>query len=902
MVQIVSPPDAGNDATTSICSNADPQDLFLLLGANAQPGGTWSPALASGTGVFNPSVDVSGIYAYTVGNVAGCADDSATVSITVIPGPDAGQNGSITLCINSAPQDLFNALGGNPTPGGIWSPPMASGTGVFDPSVDTAGVYVYTLTGTSPCANDSAVVAVNINTIPDAGTDGSVSLCTSSAPQDLFNALGGTPMPGGTWSPALASGTGVFTPGVDPAGTYTYSVGGGFCTTATANVVVSVAQAPNAGALGMPLSATLCPDVTILDLNSLLNGSQDAGTWNDDDATGALSGNIFNATAVNPGIYHFTYTVPSNSPDCPPATATVTATVSPNAFAGVYDGAQPVCSSAGTIDLNDLLINEQPGGVWTDASNTPVANPISLSGYAAGTYVFTYTITNPCGSDSESAPLTILAGPSLGVSNITGTSAICQGNSLPILLTGMTDGTYTVTYDLSGANTASGLTAAITVTGGNATLTVPASALVNTGTTIISFTLIQNTATNCSASLANVQATLTVNPGSNLESANLSAANTCKGSDVIVIISGATGMPDGTYHFNYNIPGATPASGTTPDAAITVGSGQFTLPASLFPIAGNYTATITSIVATGNVCSNASEDAAVSFTVLPTPDVSGAQVAVASTCISFGTQVTISGAANLPDGDYVIDYILAGSNTAAASAQVTFAAGSGTFSIPAAQLANQGSTTLTILTLAPVSLLCGTAPNSFNVVTFDVVEPGTPSLLAQGNEFCGADHPTIATLSANITGGGNLVWYDAAAGGNVVTADTPLVNGTTYYATFSAGSGCESPVRLAVTVDLTKCNDILIPDGFSPNHDGINDAFEIVNLRDLYPKFHIEIYNRYGNILYKGNINTDDWDGTDHEGGLKMGNNVLPVGVYFYILEFNDGARQPVQGRVYLGR
>ena len=123
------------------------------------------------------------------------------------------------------------------------------------------------------------------------------------------------------------------------------------------------------------------------------------------------------------------------------------------------------------------------------------------------------------------------------------------------------------------------------------------------------------------------------------------------------------------------------------------------------------------------------------------------------------------------------------------------------------------------------------------------------------------------------------------------------------YAAISSGAGCESPVRLPVTVDTTVCPlDILIPDGFSPNGDNINDTFEIVNIRELYPQFRIEIYNRYGNILFKGNINTPDWDGTAQEGGLKVGDGVVPTGVYFYILEFNDGVRKPRQGRLYLSR
>ena len=109
-------------------------------------------------------------------------------------------------------------------------------------------------------------------------------------------------------------------------------------------------------------------------------------------------------------------------------------------------------------------------------------------------------------------------------------------------------------------------------------------------------------------------------------------------------------------------------------------------------------------------------------------------------------------------------------------------------------------------------------------------------------------------------------------------------------------------VRLPVTVDLNQCDAIEIPDGFSPNDDGNNDFFVIKNIRDRYPNFTIEIYNRYGNILYKGNRNIQDWDGTTTANGITIGNSVLPVGVYFYILEFNDGVRKSKQGRLYLSR
>src|SRR5690606_38589489 len=125
-VSIIQPPVAGNNANVSICSNEDPRDLFVLLGASAQTGGVWSPALASGTGIFDPSIDATGTYTYTIVGSSPCGADSAAVTVTVVPGPNAGQNGTLTLCSNSTPQNLFDALNGSPNTGGVWSPALAS--------------------------------------------------------------------------------------------------------------------------------------------------------------------------------------------------------------------------------------------------------------------------------------------------------------------------------------------------------------------------------------------------------------------------------------------------------------------------------------------------------------------------------------------------------------------------------------------------------------------------------------------------------------------------------------------------------------------------------------------------------------------------------------------------------
>lgn len=67
-------------------------------------------------------------------------------------------------------------------------------------------------------------------------------------------------------------------------------------------------------------------------------------------------------------------------------------------------------------------------------------------------------------------------------------------------------------------------------------------------------------------------------------------------------------------------------------------------------------------------------------------------------------------------------------------------------------------------------------------------------------EFCTLENATVANLSAS---GNAIRWYSSSTATSPLSATTALVNGTTYYATQTTASGCESLVRLAVTVTIT---------------------------------------------------------------------------------------------------
>ena len=419
LVTIDIAPNAGTDNSISFCSTDATADLFTSLGGTPDTGGSWSPTLTSGTGFFDPAVDPAGPYSYTVAGTGSCADATATITVTVDIAPNAGTDGTVDFCTTDVTADLFASLGGTPDPAGTWSPALTSGTGVFDPSVDAAGAYVYTVNGTGICANVTAQVDVTVYIAPNAGTDGMIDFCTTDASADLFASLGGAPDTGGTWSPILTSGTGIFDPAVDLAGTYTYTVTptGTCLVDATADVVVTTYVAPTSGTAVSP-NLILCNTDTALDLDTSLTGADAGGSWSDDDTTGGLAGNMFDSSGLATGTYDFTYTVAALGP-CPQTQTTVSIEVTAAPNAGVAVAISDICDTETALDLTTGLTGQDAGGSWNDDDGTGglTLNLFDATGVAAGTYNFTYTVapTGPCVvADTETVQVTVIRSPVAG--------------------------------------------------------------------------------------------------------------------------------------------------------------------------------------------------------------------------------------------------------------------------------------------------------------------------------------------------------------------------------------------------------------------------------------------------------------------------------------------------------
>ena len=71
-----------------------------------------------------------------------------------------------------------------------------------------------------------------------------------------------------------------------------------------------------------------------------------------------------------------------------------------------------------------------------------------------------------------------------------------------------------------------------------------------------------------------------------------------------------------------------------------------------------------------------------------------------------------------------------------------------------------------------------------------------------------------------------------------------------------------------------------MPNSFTPNGDGMNETWNLDFTN--YSSAHIEVYSKWGKLVWSSDGTTISWDGT-------VNGNPLPAGTYYYVLELNGG-------------
>lgn len=68
----------------------------------------------------------------------------------------------------------------------------------------------------------------------------------------------------------------------------------------------------------------------------------------------------------------------------------------------------------------------------------------------------------------------------------------------------------------------------------------------------------------------------------------------------------------------------------------------------------------------------------------------------------------------------------------------------------------------------------------------------------------------------------------------------------------------------------------------TPNGDGDNEVFQI-NCIEEFPNNHLEIYNRWGELVYEAENYDNSWNGRAADGSR------IPEGAYYFVLQYVDG-------------
>ncbi len=758
-------------------TNAICQSTLATLTATPS-GGAWSSsnsAIVSVTaGVITGISAGTAIISYSIVN--GCSSISDTQSITVTSAPSASISGSHSACVGGS----VSFVG---SPGsGSWvssSPSVAtinSASGLSGGVASGSSIISYTVSNACGTATDTQLL--NILPLPSAGLiSGSPLFCIGSS-HILAATIGG-----GVWissNPSVAtinSASGL-AGGVSPGNSIISYTVSNACGSSTDTQLVTVAPSPYAGVVSGP--AFLCPGST----GNFTSGVS-GGTWTSSspsiatiNSTSGLAGGIVTGMSV------ISYSV-SNA--CGSATDTQMLTVSTIPYAGAITGPASVCIGS-VISLSGVVL----GGTWS-SSNVGIATVASgiSGGVSSGTAIISYTLTNSCGTATDTQMVTVLPLPAPGV--ISGLHQVCAGQQI------------TLVDPASGGSWSSSNIAV-------ATIDALAGVVwgISSGSSVISYSV----ANSCGAAADTQLVTVLSLPDAGTITSPVSTL--CSGGTVTVndVITG------GIW------------SSSTPSVATIDASGVVT------PVSAGSTI-ITYSVTDGNGCNNLTT---VPLVISPnSPLLLSADI----------TSIKCNGNSN-------------------GGVAVTITGGSGFYQYQW----SEGSVTPSI---------SGVAAGSYSVTVVDINSgckdtgvyvldmPGiiTAELTIEPDR-CNAGNGAVAII--NVAGGQTPYSYLWSTGGTGLSL-TGLQQGL-YTLTITDANLCV--VRNNVLINEDSCDIVVVHNVITPNGDGYNERWLIDNI-EHYPAGDVKVFDKWGNVVFAEVGYNNNWDGGK-----------LPDGTYFYLVKVDD--------------
>ncbi len=268
------------------CNSGPAINLSGLFGGTLPPGGQWLNPLGMNipSGTVAPLTAQSGLYIYEF-NADGCLQYTG-VDLNVVENANPGLSETYLICETYEPFELNEQLDGADFGGEWFDPNQNPFPGLYTPTVDEPGTYVYRIDTVEFCPAVFSTLTILENTLADIGTDNSLFVCPGAVQVALFDYLGGTPDAGGQWyNTNNQTFDGMFDPSTMPEGEYRYRILGAVpCPNQESSVFVEFTDGISAGE-GVDYSACINTPAT-LDLETLLEGNPTlGGQWMAPDGT-----------------------------------------------------------------------------------------------------------------------------------------------------------------------------------------------------------------------------------------------------------------------------------------------------------------------------------------------------------------------------------------------------------------------------------------------------------------------------------------------------------------------------------------------------------------------------------------------------------------------------------------
>ena len=868
--------------TTSISvTNINPQPTAVITANNAtcinnalslsgNAASQWNWNFGDGTGtsaIQNPSYQWNAAGTYTVGLVitsaAGCKSDTAKKSVTVNPLPIAGFKTDVNCVTDLVTFTDTTTVNGNSLTKWYWT--FGDGKDTTTTSATpfqhyyangNGNTYTITLTVTNsngcvsqPVSQSFTIGASPVASITEApGTyclpnstvgfvnNSSISDGTTNQISYVWTFGDGTPDSSVVAGPPASLTQHVYT----ATGPYTVklkAISNLGCTNTTSITVSNINP--------QPVAVITANSATCLTNSLNLNGNTAAQwNWNFGDGTGTSTQQNPQYQWSSPGNYTISLIITSAA-GCNSAAATQSVTVNGLPVANFTTQATGLCANsaisftdASTTPANSTLNswNWNFGDGGTSTSQNP-----NHTYSNAGTYTVTLVVTNNngCTSSSYSTTVTInpLPVPNFNVSKICIPDGTAQFTDASTIASGSITG-WSWNFGDNSALGSGAPTTHVYATGG------PYQVILVTTSNAGCTAQVQQTVTayNVPTALGSI-----VNPDS-----------LCSNEPVTLInesyLTGYGSLSEIQIFWNYA------NQNTTPDITDNspVANKSYL---NNYPSLGsdaNYEIHLNAF--SGNGCPGTSYDTII--TVHGSPDASFPPLAAVCQNTEPFNLTGGSDLNNLPGTG-----VYSGAGITASPLFSPELAGTGTHSIRFTYTSTNGCESDSIQTI--------------NVVAIPQVDYGGTQYVLEG------DSMQLAPVSVSDTGF-SFLWTPTLYL-NSDTSESPIckpANDITYSIQITtSGVSCSAAATLFVKV----LKDFVVPNTFTPNGDGINDTWIIEEL-PYYPIQWVQVFDRYGQLVYKDRHPYHPWDGT-FEG------KPLPAGTYYYIIEL-DGLRTPKTGYV----